>query len=189
LYNKLVKIRSEDVTPGNRLTVCENLLKCPRVKGATDFVSAVHLGAMIIKTSTTEEAETGKENAVSVNAEAGGVGTTVSHAVQQGAKCKKSSKNKLVKKGPLVELTDKEKLPSIIPKDQQVVIQLDLLPVTELVTKEWRDPLKQACRARLNEKRMEKPATPGRGEDIHIRKFNSSVCTSMHILLKPIIKP
>jgi hypothetical protein len=168
LYNKLVKLHEEskDVTPGNRLTVCENLLKSERVAGATHFVSGVHLGAMIIKTSTTEKAETGEENAVSVNAEAGGVSASVRHAVQQGTKYRKSSKHIMVKTGPLVKLTDEGKLPPIIPKDQQVVIQLDLLPITALVTKEWRDTLKLACTARLNKKRMEIPATPGRDVEV-----------------------
>jgi hypothetical protein len=182
LHQKLLALakQSEDVTEDMKLKVCENLLKSVQVSGATHFVSGVHLGAKVIRMSTTGETKTGKEKAINGNVAAEGIGIGVTVGCQQRSKYKEACECSMMLKGSGVDLNDDGSLPLTIPNDQEVVIGLDLLPITDLVPWEWKLPLHRVCIERLNKEQMKKPATPGKGEGIHIRKFPSCVCTSMY---------
>jgi hypothetical protein len=148
------------------LSTSKKLLNTERVSGATHFVSGVHLGARIVKNTTTEEVETVKEKTVSGGVAAKCIGIKFGQVGHQRTTYEKSFKNMLELKGPGVNLTSEGKLPTTITKDQEVVIGLELSPITELVPFMWRGPLQSACIRRLIAQKMKKPVTPGKAPNI-----------------------
>jgi hypothetical protein len=170
--------RSEEI----KLNVCKELLESEKVSGATHFISGVRLGARVTQLFLKEKAQTAKEKAVSSKVAAEGVGMGVSFDSQQMKKFELTRKYIFMQKGSDIELIDNVSLPSTIPREKAVAIGLELLPITDLVPLEWRDPLKRVCIDRLKKELMKKPALPGKGEFIDIRKFHYCVCTSIHLL-------
>jgi hypothetical protein len=167
LNKKLIALvgQSEPVTDAMKFNVCESLLKSDRVSGATHFVSGVQLGASVVRTSITQEAQIGKEKGVGGNVAAKFFRLGVKVDEQKSSKHDKSCKHLMELMDPRVEFNDDGTLPTNFPMDQDVVIGLQVCPITELVPYEWRAPLQRVCIKRLNEEHMKKPATPGKDKN------------------------
>jgi hypothetical protein len=154
--------RSEEI----KLNVCKELLESEKVSGATHFISGVRLGARVTQLFLKEKAQTAKEKAVSSKVAAEGVGMGVSFDSQQMKKFELTRKYIFMQKGSDIELIDNVSLPSTIPREKAVAIGLELLPITDLVPLEWRDPLKRVCIDRLKKELMKKPALPGKDANV-----------------------
>jgi hypothetical protein len=163
ILRKILILRHpEHLTDDIKLNICRELLESEEVSGATHFISGVRLGARVTQLFLQEIAQTGKEKAISSNVAGKGLGIGVSFGSQQIAKYEEKKEYIIMQKGCDLRLIDNVGIPSTIPRNQAVAIGLELLPITDLVPLEWRDPLKRVCIERLNIEQMKKPAVPGK---------------------------